>query len=82
MWESQLYHFVETNYEHGIGESEAIYAIKILNKLFIQNSLGLNFHIRNEWMKKCEGLPNNSEELYNKYCDLEQDFTKRYEYSN
>ena len=35
MWDSQLYHFVQTNYETGIGEAETIYAIKILNKLYI-----------------------------------------------
>jgi len=79
MLDSQLYHFVETNYEHGLGESEAIYAIKILNRLFIHNALGLNFTLRNHWINKCHGLPNRSEELYNKYCDLKQDFHNRYE---
>ena len=78
MWDSQLYHFVETCYEHGIGESEAIYAIKILNGLYIYNCLGLNFTLRYEHLKKCHGLPNKSEELYNKYCDLEQNFHNRY----
>ena len=72
--------FVQTCYEHGIGESETIYAIKILNGLYIFNCLGLNFTIRNEWLKKCQGLPNKSEELYEKYCDLPQDFHHRYKY--
>ena len=79
MWDSQLYHFVQTNYEHGIGESEAIYAIKILNGLYIFNCLGLNFRLRNEWINKCHGLPNKSEELSKKYNNLKQDFHFRYE---
>ncbi len=77
MLDNQLYHFVQTCYEHGIGESEAIYAIKVLNKLFIYNPLGLNFILRHEYLKKCDGLPNKSEELA-KYNDLEQDFHHRY----
>lgn len=79
MLDEQIYHFVQTNYEHGIGESEAIYAIKILNDLYIFNCLGLNFRLRNEWINKCNGLPNKSEELYQKYNDLKQDFHFRYE---
>ena len=81
MWDSQLYHFVQTNYEHGIGESEAIYAIKILNGLFVFNWLGLNFTLRNEWVKKCQGLPNKVEELA-EYNDLKQDFHFRYDKTN
>ena len=79
MLDEQIYHFVQTNYEHGIGESEAIYAIKILNGLYIFNCLGLNFRLRNEWVNKCNGLPNKSEELYQKYNNLKQDFHYRYE---
>jgi hypothetical protein len=79
MLDEQLYHFVQTCYEHGIGESEAIYAIKILNGFYIHNCLGLNFTLRHEWLKKCEGLPNKSEELYNHYNDLRQDFHYMYE---
>ena len=79
MLDEQIYHFIQTNYEHGIGESETIYAIKILNGLFIFNCLGLNFRLRNEWLNKCNGLPNKSEELYQKYNDLKQDFHFRYE---
>ena len=78
MLDEQLYHFVQTNYEHGIGESETIYAIKILNGLYIFNCLGLNFTLRNEWIKKCQELPNKSEELH-KYNNLKQDFHYRYE---
>lgn len=79
MLDEQLFHFVQTNYEYGIGESEAIYSIKILNGLYIFNFLGLNFRLRNEWMNNCKNLPNKSEELSNKYCDLKQDFKLRYE---
>jgi hypothetical protein len=80
MLDEQLYHFVQTNYEHGIGESEAIYAIKILNGLYIFNKLGLNFRLRYEWLKKCNDLPNKSDELFDKYNDLKQDFKNRYEH--
>ena len=55
MWDSQLFHFVQTNYEFGITESEATYAIKILNNQYIYNIIGLNFEIRDRWRKKCEG---------------------------
>lgn len=78
MWDSQLYHFVQTCYEHGIGESEAIYAIKILNGLYIHNYLGLNFTLRHEWLKKCDGLHNKYGELL-KYNDLKKDFNYRYD---
>lgn len=77
MWDSQLYHFVQTNYENGIGEAEVIYAIKILNRLYVYNWLGLNFELRGEWQKKCQGLPNKVEEL-KQYNDLAQDFHNRY----
>ena len=78
MLDEQLYHFVQTNYEHGIGESEVIYAIKILNGLYIHNCLGLNFTLRHEWMKVCENLPGKTVELAKKYNDLKRDFTKQY----
>ena len=63
MWDSQLYHFVQTNYEDGITETEAIRAIKVLNKKFFQNSMALNFELRHQHLLKCEGLSNRCEEL-------------------
>ena len=76
MWDSQLYHFVQTNFEDGITETEANRAIKVLNRLFIQNPMSLNFELRHEWLKKCEGLPNKVDEL-KKYDDLCKDHNKR-----
>lgn len=76
MWDSQLYHFVQTNFEDGITETEANRAIKVLNKLFIHNPMALNFKLRYEWLKKCECLPNKIEEL-SQYDDLCKDHNKR-----
>ena len=75
MWDSQLYHFVQTNVEDGITETEANRAIKVLNRLFIQNPMALNFELRHEWLKKCEGLPNKVDEL-KKYDDICKDHNK------
>ena len=78
MWDSQLYHFVQTNYEDGITETEVIRAIKILNRKYISNSMAINFTLRYEHLKKCDGLPNKAEELikYNDHC---KDMNNRYE---
>lgn len=73
MWESQLFHFVQTNYEYGLTESETTYAIKILNDLYIYNVLGLNFELRDRWRKKCEGNIKLWEDTI-KYNDLSQKF--------
>lgn len=76
MLDSQLYHFVQTNFEDGITETEVNRAIKVLNNLFMQNPMALNFELRHEWLKKCEGLPNKIDEL-KKYDDLCKDHNKR-----
>lgn len=68
MMDQQLFHFVETNYEDGITELETNWCIKILNRQFFQNSMAINFTLRHEWLKKCEGLQNRQEELW-KYND-------------
>ena len=70
MLDEQLFHFVETNFEDGITELETNWAIKILNRKFFQNSMAINFTLRNEWINKCKGLPNRQEELwkYNDHC--------------
>ena len=70
MMDQQLFHFVQTNYEDGITELETNWAIKILNKKYFQNSMAINFKLRYEWLKKCEGLQNRQEELwkYNDHC--------------
>ena len=70
MLNEQLFHFVETNFEDGITELETNWAIKILNRKFFQNSMAINFTLRNEWINKCKGLPNIQEELwkYNDHC--------------
>ena len=70
MLDKQLFHFVETNYEDGITELETNWAIKILNRKFFQNSMAINFTLRNEWINKCKGLPNKQEEIwkYNDHC--------------
>ena len=77
MWDSQLYHFVQTNYEDVITETETIRAIKVLNKKFFQNPMALNFELRFQHLLKCHNLPNKCEEL-KQYNDLCQDGTKRY----
>lgn len=70
MLDSQLFHFVQTNYEDGITELETNWCIKILNKKYFQNSMAINFTLRNEWINKCKGLPNRQEEIwkYNDHC--------------
>ena len=78
MWDSQLYHFVQTNYEDGITETEAIRAIKVLNRKWFQNPMALNFELRFQHLLKCHNLPNKKEEL-EKYNDLTDDFHNRYE---
>lgn len=77
MWDSQLYHFVQTNYEDGITEVETVRAIKVLNKKFFQNSMALNYELRFEYLKKCHHLPNRYDEL-DKYNDLCKDLNNRY----
>lgn len=76
--DEQLYHFVQTNYEDGITETEAIRAIKVLNKQFFQNSMALNFELRFQHLLKCHNLPNKCEELQ-QYNDLCKDFKNIYE---
>ena len=78
MLDSQLYHFVQTNYEDGITELETIRAIKVLNRNFFQNSMAINFELRYQHLLKCAGLPNKTEELkkYNDHC---KDIDNRYE---
>lgn len=78
MLDSQLYHFIQTNYEDGITEVEAIRAIKILNKKYFQNSMALNFELRFQHLLKCLGFPNKCEELQ-QYNDLCKDINNRYE---
>ena len=76
----QLFHFVQTNFEDGITELETNWAIKILNKKFFQNSMAINFTLRHEWLKKCEGLPNDVEDLW-KYNDHCKELNNKYENS-
>jgi len=76
--DEQLYHFVQTNYEDGLTEVETKRAIKVLNKQFFQNSIALNFKLRYEHLKRCEGLDNKCEELQ-KYNDLCKDIKNSYE---
>jgi len=76
MRDDQLYHFVQTNFEDGLTEVETNRAIKVLNKKYFQNSMALNFTLRHEHLKFCEGLPNKCEELA-KYNDLCKDGDNR-----
>lgn len=80
MLDSQLYHFVQTNYEDGITELETNWCIKILNGNYFQNSMAINFTLRYEHLKNCYGLPNKEIELeqYNDHC---KDHNNRYENS-
>ena len=71
--DEQLYHFVQTNYEDGLTEVETKRAIKVLNKKFFQNPMALNFKLRYEHLKYCDGLENKREELA-KYNDLNKDY--------
>lgn len=76
--DEQLYHFVQTNYEDGITEVEAIRAIKVLNNKFFQNPMALNFKLRHQHLLNCSKLPNRYEEL-KQYNDLCKDIDNRYE---
>ena len=76
MWNSQMYHFVQTNFEDGLTEVEVKRAIKVLNRLYFQNSMALNFELRFEHLKKCHNLPNKCDELV-KYNDLCKDTKNR-----
>lgn len=77
MWDSQMYHFVQTNYEDGITEVEATRAIKVLNRKFFQNSMALNYELRFEYLKKCHHLPNKYDKLQ-KYNDICKNPDNRY----
>ena len=67
---SQLYHFIETDWMFGLTEREVELSIAVLNNKYIYNSISLNYVLRYEWQKKCDGLENlyNNEEFlqYNK----------------
>ena len=78
MWDSQLYHFVETNFEDGITELETVRAIKVLNGKYFQNPMALNFELRHQHLLKCAGLPNRCEKL-KQYNDLCKDINNRYD---
>jgi hypothetical protein len=67
--DEQLYHFVQTNYEDGLTDAETKRAIKVLNNIFFQNPMALNFELRFQHLLKCHNLPNKCEEL-KKYNDL------------
>ena len=77
MLDTQLYHFVQTNFEDGITETEANRAIKILNKKYIQNLIALNFTLRYEYRKFCDKLPNKWDEII-KYNDTCRDYNNRF----
>ena len=77
-YDEQLYHFVQTNYEDGLTEVETKRAIKVLNKLYFQNSMALNFELRFEYLKKCHYLPGKYDDIQ-KYNDLCKDMNNRYE---
>lgn len=77
MRDDQLYHFVQTNFEDGLTEVETKRAIKVLNRKFFQNPMVLNFKLRHEHLKFCEGLPHKCEELA-KYNDLCKYIDNRY----
>ena len=55
MLNSQIYHFVQTNFEFGLTEQQVSLAIKVLNNERIYNKLGLNFCLRYAWLQKCDG---------------------------
>jgi len=72
MLDSQLYHFIQTDYQTGFTEHEYELAYRILTNKYIYNSIGLNFELRDRWRKKCEG----NNELWEstiKYNDLCKD---------
>lgn len=77
MLNSQLYHFVQTNFEDGLTEVETKRAIKVLNRKYFQNPMALNFRLRYEHLKFCDGLPHKCEELA-KYNDLCKNIDNRY----
>ena len=64
---SQIYHFVQTNFEFGLTETEMSLTIKILNNERIYNKIGLNYKLRYAWLLKCDGnntLNNELEKYY------------------
>lgn len=75
MLDSQLYHFIQTDYQTGFTEHEYELAYRVLMNKYIYNTLGLNFELRNRWRKKCEGN-NEPWESTIKYNDLSRDFGK------
>ena len=56
MMKSQLFHFIQTDYTFGLLEREVQLAIALLNGEKIINSLSLNYTLRYEHLKKCDGL--------------------------
>lgn len=55
MWPSQLFHFVQTDWQTGFTEHEYELAYKVLMGKYIFNLIGLNFELRDRWRRKCEG---------------------------
>ena len=70
MLNSQMYHFVQTNWEFGLEEPQVSLAIKVLKNERIRNKLGLNSVINYAWVQKCNG----NNELINK-IDNNQDIS-------
>ena len=75
MLDSQLFHFIQTDYQTGFTEHEYELSYRVLMNKYVYNLIGLNFELRDRWRKKCEG----NNELWEstiKYNDLSRDFGK------
>lgn len=76
MWDSQLFHFIQTDYQTGFTEHEYELAYRVLMNKYVYNLIGLNFELRDRWRKKCNGDENAWESII-KYNDLQKDFEIR-----
>lgn len=69
MCDDQLCNFVQTDTWDGITERDAKLCVDILNGIKILNPIRMNYELRFRWMlmRKCPGIENNIEELFENY---------------
>lgn len=53
---SQLYNFVQTDWSFGLTDREVQLSIAVLLNKPLYNTISLNYILRYEWQKRCEGL--------------------------
>ena len=69
MCDYQLCNFIQTDTYDGITERDAKLCVDILNGIKILNPIRMNYELRFRWMlmRKCPGIENNIEELFENY---------------